>query len=551
MNARFRRLKSAWLLMAMLLISFGLGTNAAAYDSTANTANELDVSDIVIAAQGESPGSEAVDRSEVPICNETQMKACNKCYQQQKDNPYCCAIGGGCLKTNNPAYTPCNNPGNEGNLCKIPPVPETKNCTDTQMDNCSVCQDQGNTYCCAADRGCNNSNNPTYTSCGEYENRNEFCKVVPYDPNMKYNHTVTFENKCTYPIWVGLAGGSGDRKLCPGTKDVFCTGCQCCPDKSCCPSNSSCPNVKCGANECLGSVPQIEGGGFQLGRSGSKDENKTIYFPKKWSGTIWGRTNCLYSDGDDPVGPCDTGNCKSSLDGNNHLKCGGAEAEKPFTKIEFNFDGEAGNKTDDFDVSLVDGYNLPVQITPKDGTYVSCTTDASHFPKCAANLSYMQGLLKVRPGYKNLLYNNSSKQAVGILSTLNYFENLYPKWKDNKTLADIDLQLGCGAAGEPYTSWPNCDGNTSCKDKCHSGPPALCSRCDPTTWPKEIYGKQLPNSAEVFKEACPNAYSYAYDELCDGKTCPPDKRVLFQCTSRPPAKITNYTITFCPDCNLV
>ncbi|HET6346414.1 MAG TPA: thaumatin family protein, partial [Myxococcota bacterium] len=70
-----------------------------------------------------------------------------------------------------------------------------------------------------------------------------------------------------------------------------------------------------------------------------------------WSGRLWGRTGCTF-DGDG-AGACATGDCGGQL----QCAVGG---QSPATLAEFTFAG-AGQQTF-YDVSLVDGFNVPMQI---------------------------------------------------------------------------------------------------------------------------------------------------------------------------------------------
>ncbi|CAL1354904.1 unnamed protein product [Linum trigynum] len=86
-----------------------------------------------------------------------------------------------------------------------------------------------------------------------------------------------------------------------------------------------------------------------------KDETRTISPPASWGGRLWGRTHCS----EDSTGKFSyiTGFC-----GSGQVECSGAGAAPPATLAEFKLDGYGGQ--DFFDVSLVDGYNLPVLISP-------------------------------------------------------------------------------------------------------------------------------------------------------------------------------------------
>lgn len=74
-------------------------------------------------------------------------------------------------------------------------------------------------------------------------------------------------------------------------------------------------------------------------------------------------------------GTCDTGDCGGAL------KCGGSGGNPPATLAEITLHGADGN--DFYDISLVDGYNLPLAMTPAGGTG-KCGA-----PECSSNLNDM------------------------------------------------------------------------------------------------------------------------------------------------------------------
>lgn len=128
-------------------------------------------------------------------------------------------------------------------------------------------------------------------------------------------HTVTFyvHNKCPFPIWPATAPNAGH--------------------------------------------PVIADGGFYL----PSGETQIISAPWSWNGRIWARTGCNFGSNWNPA--CDTGDC----DG--RLACNGLIGTPPATLVQISLQ-EDKSKPSFYDVSLVDGYNLPVmattrQISPK------------------------------------------------------------------------------------------------------------------------------------------------------------------------------------------
>ncbi|XP_078445228.1 pathogenesis-related thaumatin superfamily protein [Wolffia australiana] len=125
-------------------------------------------------------------------------------------------------------------------------------------------------------------------------------------------------------------------------------------------------------NNCNGTVwPAIlggaghhspEGGGFRL----ATGEEALFPVPSQWSGRIWGRRGCWFDE--NGTGSCETGDCEG------RLRCGGAAGSPPATVVEMTF-GTATSTLHYYDVSLVDGFNVPVEMVPVGGG-VGCRTAA-------------------------------------------------------------------------------------------------------------------------------------------------------------------------------
>ncbi|PAV18274.1 thaumatin [Pyrrhoderma noxium] len=186
--------------------------------------------------------------------------------------------------------------------------------------------------------------------------------------------------------------------------------------------------------------------------------------PDNWkSGRIWGRRNCNFGSNPGP-NSCATGGC------NGGLLCVNPGVP-PTSLAEWTLTA-AGNK-DFYDVSLVDGFDLPMSITNNKGCPVAdCSRDLN--ANCPPQL---RGPV-------------DSRGAV----------------------------LGCKSA-----CIANLDGNQQNSANCCSG-----SHNTPQTCPSS--GVQFYS---YFKNACPNAYAYAYDDATSLKSCDAGKKA-------------DYTLTFCP-----
>ncbi|XP_052191691.1 thaumatin-like protein 1 [Diospyros lotus] len=150
-----------------------------------------------------------------------------------------------------------------------------------------------------------------------------------------FGATFTFVNKCDYTVWPGILANAG--------------------------------------------IPRLDSTGFEL----PKDSSRMFQAPTGWSGRFWGRTGCNF-DGSQS-GSCATGDC-----GTGQVECDGSGAAPPATLAEFTL-GSGGQ--DFYDVSLVDGYNLPLIVEASGGSGMcastGCVTDLNQ--QCPAELRVGEG----------------------------------------------------------------------------------------------------------------------------------------------------------------
>ncbi|GAB4839148.1 Thaumatin-like protein 1 [Ancistrocladus abbreviatus] len=224
--------------------------------------------------------------------------------------------------------------------------------------------------------------------------------------------TFTIVNQCDYVVWPGILSNAGE--------------------------------------------PALSTTGFAL----QQGESKTINPPASWGGRFWGRTLCA-TDNSTGKFTCQTGDCGSGT-----VDCAGSGAAPPATLAEFKLDGDGG--LDFYDVSLVDGYNLPMLVVPVGGSGTNCTSTG-----CVVDL------------------NGACPSELRVMS------------EDGSE--NVACKSACDAFNQPQY--------------CCSGAYATPDTCKPSSY------------SQLFKRACPRAYSYAYD----------DKTSTFTCAASP-----DYTITFCP-----
>ncbi|CAM8904404.1 unnamed protein product [Rhodiola kirilowii] len=124
--------------------------------------------------------------------------------------------------------------------------------------------------------------------------------------------TFTFTNKCSYPLWPGILPNAGS--------------------------------------------PRLTSTGFLLSPSSSR----TFQAPASFSGRFWARTDCNFDPTSSSPTACSTGDC-----GSGQVECNDIGATPPVTLAEFTLSNSNG--LDFYDVSLVDGYNVPMEIESSGG----------------------------------------------------------------------------------------------------------------------------------------------------------------------------------------
>ncbi|XP_004241432.1 pathogenesis-related thaumatin-like protein 3.5 [Solanum lycopersicum] len=201
-------------------------------------------------------------------------------------------------------------------------------------------------------------------------------------------------------------------------------------------------------------TPPLPATGFRL------DAGQSITIPSVagWSGRIWARTGCTFDASG--IGSCQTGDCGGKLE------CSGLGATPPASLFEITLG--VGDNKDFYDVSIVDGYNLPMVALP-------------------------QGV-------------NGGCNATGCLSNLN---------------------MGCPKELQVMGEYGGEGNVVACKSACEAfGLDQYCCAgqfANPTTCQPSFY-------STIFKNACPRAYSYAFDDGTSTFTC----------------KANDYAIIFCP-----
>ncbi|CAL4897503.1 unnamed protein product [Urochloa decumbens] len=126
------------------------------------------------------------------------------------------------------------------------------------------------------------------------------------------------------------------------------------------------------------------GGGTKL----DSGHTWTVDVPTNTAGRFWGRTGCSFNGGS---GYCDSGDCAGAL------SCT-VSGDPPATLAEYSIGGGGGGQ-DYYDISVVDGYTLPMDFSCSTGEALKCRepscSDAYQYPNddtkthaCSANSNY-------------------------------------------------------------------------------------------------------------------------------------------------------------------
>lgn len=185
-----------------------------------------------------------------------------------------------------------------------------------------------------------------------------------------------------------------------------------------------------------------------------------------WAGRLWPKIGCNSNGRNctagEAVPPCPPSGCQPPAD----------------TKIEFYFPNLASRENAWYDISLVDGYSLPVEIKPRGNESGSCITT-----KC--NLSLNECPQNETQGLGDLRVFNGGK-AVQCLSPCKKWNYPAPFGLGKSETESPGIDLCC-----PYND----------VNRCRTGPVVRTK------------------FVQTVRKACPTAYSYAYDDEAGLHSC--------------------------------
>lgn len=200
-----------------------------------------------------------------------------------------------------------------------------------------------------------------------------------------------------------------------------------------------------------------------------------------WAGRLWPKTGCDSTGQNCSTGqatpPCPSSGCQPPAD----------------TKVEFFFGRRGGTERPYYDVSLVDGFSLPMKIAPDAEASGTCVPTS-----CALDL-------------------NSCPQ------------------KENEGIGDLRVQDGsdtvqCMSPCKKWT-WPKPlglgenEGTQPGLDMCCPSPPVTPTAC-------RVGKVEQTKYVALVRKECPTAYSYSFDDKAGSHDCDPG---------------TRFTVTLCPE----
>lgn len=203
----------------------------------------------------------------------------------------------------------------------------------------------------------------------------------------------------------------------------------------------------------------------------SKGQSHDYSIPNNgWAGRFWPKVGCDSNGKNCAAGeaipPCPPSGCQPPAD----------------TKVEINFPNLNSREPAWYNISLVDGYSLPIEIKPRGEKSGSCITTKCNLSLAECPRNETQGLGDLR-----VIKNGKAVQCLSPCKKWNYPSPF--------------------GLGKPETEAPGVD--------------LCCPYNDVERCRKGIVAQT--NFVQTVHKACPTAYSYAYDDQAGLHNCPTQK----------------------------
>lgn len=249
----------------------------------------------------------------------------------------------------------------------------------------------------------------------DYSGRNKIDIPLVFNVKSSSARTITFTNYCSFPVWFGIATGTLASKT-----GADCTSNANCPDGTQCnTTNGQCfwktsnPAKTAGKDTYkLGAFNGTQPVSNSIQISDYSSTNSAYADGKLWSGGFFGRTGCTF-DANNKI-HCQTADCgdNGQSDGGCNL---GTGAAAPSTQVEPTF---LVAKPDSYDVTIINGFNIPMSVTP------SLPQGTSNPYDCGVP----GGITNVN--YKDVLYSTAKPSPTGTLGMCSW--TLSPPNGDNR-----------------------------------------------------------------------------------------------------------------------
>lgn len=181
-----------------------------------------------------------------------------------------------------------------------------------------------------------------------------------------------------------------------------------------------------------------------------------------------------------------------------------------------------------YDISLVDGYNVGARIQPKGGTKVSNSLPGGAKYNCGPAACGTPARPFLMSACPRELITSNGKACTSVCQAV-----VHRKTKDPSFVSGFDRNLVCCECGCGPECGCNDGKNPQCRYGCSPDHPTKApfnynwmGVCHASKWPKSSLGISYPS---VFKQQCPDAYSWQFD----------DQASTYQCSG-----FANYKVTF-------
>ncbi|KAK3310972.1 thaumatin family-domain-containing protein [Chaetomium strumarium] len=261
-------------------------------------------------------------------------------------------------------------------------------------------------------------------------------------------------------------------------------------------------------------------GGFELAPGGSR----TLFVSPDWAGRVWGRTNCSFNSDDSGAGyrsgadgygaACRTGDCFGKLD------CE-FPGQVPTTLAEFTLQGGSSNNQTFYDISLVDGYNLPLAIIYHPAANTTWIPPSLTNPACIATAGYIfTPVASSSPSNSRLRFTHSvypypfeDYQTDATLSTWCPPSLLHSALPRPIGLPWWERRPSSTSSTSPSPNSNSNDNNRPAFQPCLSPCSAYHTAADCCTGPFNSPDTCKPSAySQAAKRVCPDAYSFAFDD---------------------------------------